>query len=162
LTVLAIAGCGGEDSEPTTLSPAALEERKAAELAKLPEPPPKGASIVLKEIYRQFQPPKPNPAVKGSAKAIKMGEASCKGKTPLEVREEFIADSELTDDQEESVSELEKFEKNPSAGFPAGQVAALVYQMSLPGEILPSYGFQGCAYQLSLRLKRELAPEKGK
>lgn len=159
LAVLAIAGCGEGDSEPTTPSAAELEARRAAELAKLPEPPPKGATVVLKEIYRQFQPPKPNPEVKGSAKALARGEAACKDKTPLEVREEFIAESDLTDDQEESVAELEKFERTPGASFPAGQVAALVYQMSLSGEVLPSYGFQGCLYQLSLGVKDDLAPK---
>lgn len=152
----AAAGCGGDDDErePANLRPPAITEA-----ASLNEPPPKGSSLLLKEIYRQFQPPEPDPGVKGSAKAIKRGEETCKGKTPTEVTEEFIAESDLTDDQEKAVAELDKFERNPSASFPAGQVAALVYQNTISDEILSSYGFQGCVYSLSLGVKKQLAPK---
>jgi hypothetical protein len=94
--------------------------------------------------------------VKGSAEAIRKGERECRGKTPLEVREEFIGEADLTEDQERAVAELPKFERNPSPSFPAGQVGALVYQLTLPDEVLSSYGFQGCVYALSLGVKREL------
>lgn len=154
-----IAGCGDEggETDTTALKPPAITEQ-----ASLAEPAPAGASLELKEIYRQFQPPEPNPEVKGSAKAIKEGEEACEGKTPTEVTEAFIAAADLTSDQQEAVSELPRFEANPSSSFPAGQVAALVYQQSLEGEILPSYGFQGCVYALSLGLKQELAPKAQK
>ena len=142
-------GCGGGDeTQPTTVS-----ERE--QLEALAEPPPKQASPLLKSIYREFQPPKPDPEVKVSAKAIKAGERECKGKTPLEVREEFIGESELNEDQEEVVNELERYEKHPSPSYPAGQLGALVYEKTLP-EATASYGFQGCVYSLSLRVKREL------
>jgi hypothetical protein len=127
-----------------------------AELAKLEEPPPKQASPLLREIYRQFQPPEADPEVKGSAEAIREGERECRGKTPLEVREEFIAEADLSEDQERAVSELEKFERNPSPSFPAGQVAALVYQSTVSDELLAGYGFQGCVYSLSLGVKQQL------
>jgi hypothetical protein len=144
------AGCGGGDeTQPTTVS-------ERAQLAALAEPPPKGASPLLKSIYREFQPPKPDPEVKGSAKAIKSGERVCKGKTPLEVREEFIGESDLNEDQQEVVEELERYEKHPSPSYPAGQLGALVYEKTLP-ETTASFGFQGCVYSLSLRVKRELA-----
>jgi hypothetical protein len=94
--------------------------------------------------------------VKASAAAIKAGERECRGKTPIEVREEFIAESELNEDQEEVVAELERYEKNPSPSYPAGQLGALVYEMTLP-EATANYGFQGCVYALSLGVKRELA-----
>jgi hypothetical protein len=94
--------------------------------------------------------------VKGSAAAIKRGERTCKGKTPLQIREAFIEDSELSADQEKIVAELPKYEKNQGPSFAAGQLGALVYQMSLP-ESDASYGYQGCVYQLARRLERELA-----
>jgi hypothetical protein len=143
------AGCGGEDET----QPATVSER--AELAALAEPPPKNATPLLKSIYRQFQPPTPDPEVKGSAKAIKAGERVCKDKTPLEIREQFIGESDLNEDQEKIVSELEHYEKTPSPSYPAGQLGALVYEMSLP-EATATYGFQGCVYSLSLGVKREL------
>jgi hypothetical protein len=93
--------------------------------------------------------------VKASAKVIKVGERECKGKTPLEIREEFIGESELNEEQEEVVNELERYEKNPSPSYPAGQLGALVYEKTLP-EKTADYGFQGCVYSLSLRVKREL------
>jgi hypothetical protein len=146
------AGCGGGGSggetQPTTVS-------EAQQLKALAEPPPKGASPVLKSIYREFQPPKPDPNVKASAKVIKVGEKKCKDKTPLEVREQFIGESELNEEQEEAVNELERYEKHPSPSYPAGQLGALVYEKTLPEETA-AYGFQGCVYSLSLRAKREL------
>ncbi len=145
-------GGGGDETQPTTVS-----ERE--QLEALAEPPPPHASFLLKSIYREFQPPKPNPEVKGSAEAIKSGERECKEKTPLEVREEFIGESDLNEAQEEVVNELERYEKHPSPSYPAGQLGALVYEKTLPEETA-DYGFQGCVYSLSLGVKREL--EKGK
>jgi hypothetical protein len=158
LALLALAGgCGDGDSEsgnPTGQGAAQREEQLA-------EPPPKGASLLLRQIYQQFQPPQPDPRMKErSAKVIKAGERACKGKTPLEVREEFIAESDLSEDQAEAVSELEKYEENPSPNFVAGQLGALVYENALP-EKVARYGYQGCVYSLSLGLKRELAPRGG-
>jgi hypothetical protein len=144
------AGCGGGDeTQPTTVS-------ERAQLEALAEPPPKHASPLLKSIYREFQPPKPDPQVKASGKAIKTGERVCKNKTPLEIREQYIGESELNEAQEEVVNELEHYEKHPSPSYPAGQLGALVYEKTLPEETA-NYGFQGCVYSLSLRVKRELA-----
>ncbi len=122
-----------------------------------PRAPPCSSKSSTASSSRQSQTPR----WQGSAKAIEKGEATCEGKTPIEIREAFIAEADLSEDQQEAVSELPRFEANPSPSFPAGQVAALVYQRSLPGEILPSYGFQGCVYALSLGLKAELAPKAG-
>jgi hypothetical protein len=119
--------------------------------------PPRGASLVLREIYRNFQPPLPNPAVKGSAKAIAAGKRACKNKTPLEIKREFIAESDLTPDQREAVSQLARYDE-PTANFPAGQLAALVYQGTLGEEPLATEGYRGCVFVLAQRVKRQLAP----
>jgi len=150
-----VGGCGDEDSEAPN---SATQDARADSLA---EPPPKGASPLLREIYRQFQPPQPDPRMRrSSAKAIRAGERACKGKTPLQVREEFIADSDLGDDQAKVVAQLRKYEKDPSANFVAGQLGALVYEGSLP-EKIARYGYQGCVYSLAQVLKRRLAPDRG-
>ena len=70
-----------------------------------------GASPLVRAIYRQFPPPRPNPKVKASAEALAAGEKACAGKTPIEVCEEFLPVSDLS-------------------GF--GQLAASVYERSLP------------------------------
>jgi hypothetical protein len=146
-------GCGGEDSESEGSAANATPREEP-----LAEPAPKGASPLLEEIYRQFQPPEPDPRMRGkSSRAIKAGERACRGKTPLEIREEFIAEADLTEDQAEVVSELQKYERNPSPNFVAGQLGALVYESALP-EGIARYGYQGCVYSLSLGLKRQLAP----
>ncbi len=90
---------------------------------------------MLREIYRQFAPPQPNPEVKGSAQAIEAGERACKGKTPLQVKQRFIDGSDLLDEQ-----------------------AALVYESSLPEDELAGYGYQGCIYSLAKGLEKRLAP----
>lgn len=154
--LLAIAGCGGEDSTATK-PPTAYTNPRA-------ETPPKGASPVLREIYRQFYPPAPDPKVKGSAKAIKKGKAVCKGKRPVEVKEEFIGESDLLPEQAKAVAEIEKYEKRyrTDSSFVAGQLAALVYEQALPNEELAVYGYQGCVYSLAQVLKQRLAPRGGK
>jgi hypothetical protein len=155
--VLAAAGCGdgggGDQTVATTESPVQKEEERAEAEA------PKGASPVLRQIYRQFPPPQPDPAVKGSAEAIQAGERACRGKTPLEVREEFIAESDLLEPQAELVAELPKLERSAATNgaFVTGQLGALVYERTLP-ERVASYGYQGCVYSLALVIKRKLAP----
>jgi hypothetical protein len=118
--------------------------------------PPKGASPLLRQAYRNFQPPLADPEVKGSAKAIKAGEAACKGKTPLEAKEEFISRSDLSAAQRESLQAIEAAEAHPSADFVAGQLAALAYEGTLEGA-LAQYGYRGCVYALAEGLKGELA-----
>ncbi|HEX7059293.1 MAG TPA: hypothetical protein VF176_05520 [Solirubrobacterales bacterium] len=150
---LAAAGCGGDSSsdQPTTFAMAPIRGPQ----------PPKNASPLLESIYRNFQPPQADPSVKGSGKAIKEGEKACKGKTPLEVKQEFIAQSDLTADQLKEVAKLAKYQQRPSPDFPAGQLAALVYQNALNvNEPYASYGFQGCVYVLALQLKQQLTKQQ--
>jgi hypothetical protein len=156
--VSAAAGCGGGDDDggaATTESPVQKEEERAEAEA------PKGASPVLRQIYRQFPPPKPDPAVRQSAGAIRAGERACRGKTPLEVREEFIGDSDLLEPQAELVAELPKLERSAAenGAFITGQLGALVYERTLP-ERVARYGYQGCVYSLSLVIKRRLAARR--
>ena len=125
--------------------------------SSLEEPPPPNASPLLEDIYRQFQPPQPDPQVQGSAEALRKGIRTCRGMTPLQIRERFIAESDLTPDQAKAVQELPRHEGSPSPSFVAGQLAALVYEKALPEDEVATYGFQGCIYALSLQLKRELA-----
>jgi len=159
IVLLAATGCGngGDDhtrgsGEPATAGSFQQEEKRAEAEA------PKGASPVLREIYRQFPPPRPDPAVKQSAEAIRAGERACRGKTPLEVKEEFIDDSDLLESQEKAVAELPKLEESAAtnAAFITGQLGALVYERTLP-ERVARFGYQGCVYSLSLVIKRQLA-----
>lgn len=117
---------------------------------------------MLRQIYRQFPRPKPDPAVKRSAAVIRAGEEACRGKTPLEVREEFIDESDLLEPQAEMVAELPKLEKSAdeNGAFVTGQLGALVYERTLP-EKVARYGYLGCIYSLSLVIKRDLAPKAG-
>jgi hypothetical protein len=146
------AGCG-DDDETADVSPVQQEEQRAEAEA------PKGASPVLRQIYRQFPKPKADPAVPRSAAVIRAGERACRGKTPLEVREEFIAESDLLEPQAEMVAELEKLERSAAqnGAFVTGQLGALVYERTLP-EKVARYGYLGCVYALSQGIKRELAP----
>jgi hypothetical protein len=99
----------------------------------------------------------------GAAAAIEAGRKACAGKTPVEVREEFIAAAEaeagLQDGQKQMVAELETYEKQASSNFAAGQLGAGVYEATLP-EKQRMAGYQGCVYELALQLRRELAQQK--
>lgn len=156
LAVVALAilvgGCGSTDST-STVSRVEKEEKKAEAEA------PKGASPQLRAIYLQFPPPKPNPGIGNSAKAIAAGEAACAGKTPLEVSEEFLSKSELSNEQREAVKMIGHYEKHPSYSFPAGQIAAGVYENTLPEPGVAVYGYQGCVYALAQGLEARLAPK---
>jgi hypothetical protein len=158
LAVLAIgawSGCGGGSSTPTETTGALQREAERAEAQA-----PKGASQALRAIYRQFPKPQPDGTVKGSAKAVKAGERACKGKTPLEVREEFIGESKLLEEQAKMVAELPKFERAlaRSSSFVAGQLGALVYERTLDPRIA-HFGYEGCVYSLAKAAERKLAPQ---
>jgi hypothetical protein len=162
LALALLAGCGGASSSTST---EAVAPSPTAPGGKAEREAPKGASPVLREIYRQFPKPKPQAGNPGSAKAIRAGERACKGKTPLEVKQSFYAaateNGSLVPNSEEGkmIAELPKFEAQSakSSSFVAGQLAADVYEATLP-EAEAGAGYQGCVYALALRLKRELAP----
>jgi hypothetical protein len=152
MTTLTLAACGCGDSG----SGQSAAETTSASLIT-PNMPQ------TKVIAKQF--PKPVPvenAPAGAMKAIRAGEKACKGKTPTEVRDEFLGNAqeggELNEGQEEMLNELPQFEKQArtSPDFAAGQLAAGVYEATLP-ERLARSGYQGCVYELALQLRRELA-----
>jgi hypothetical protein len=151
---LLASGCGGGGgSSRTYTSPhQRVEERAEAEA-------PKGASPLLRRIYRTFPPPQPDPNVKGSGRAIKRGERACRGKSPLEVKERFIAESKLLPEQREIVGKLAHYESTPAtADFVPGQLAALVYEGTISAKSLAGYGYRGCIYSLARGLEHKLAP----
>jgi hypothetical protein len=153
--LLLLAGCGSGGSSSDTASPD-VQSPKLTPAQRAP----KGASTVEREIYRQFPPPKPNPEVKGSAKAIAAGEKACRGRSPVEVKEEFFAEasSRLNPGQETMIEEIGRYEKlsGTETSFTAGQLAAGTYEATLP-EAVAIYGYQGCVYSLARGLKHELA-----
>ncbi len=91
---------------------------------------------ITEQLARTFPVPKPQPnEPPGAAAAIKAGRKACRGKTPIEVREEFIEAAEgLSEDQEKIIGELPKYEKQSgnSSNFAAGQLGAGVYEATLP------------------------------
>lgn len=118
---------------------------------------------ITEQLARTFPVPKPGPgSLPGAASAIEAGRKACKGRTPLQVREEFIESAQgLSDEQETMIGELPKYEKQAvTLNFVAGQLAAGVYEATLPEEKAAA-GYQGCVYELALQLRRELAKKQG-
>jgi hypothetical protein len=112
------------------------------------------------ELDRQFSKPTPTAGLKGAASALAAGQKACKGKTPLQVREEFLGEAEanLSSDQMKLIKELPAYQKRDSKdpSFAAGQLGATVYSMTLPEESRPD-GYKGCVYALAQQLKGELS-----
>ena len=176
LVVLAAAlpGCGSGGSGQASSSGVPKHETEAAikaarRVGKLAETgrgrAPKGASSVLRELYRQFGAPKPSAEVPGSAGAISAGETACAGKTPIQVKDTFYRDAVSRGSLDQGspegrlVAKLGRYEarKTDDPSFIAGQLAADVYQATLP-ERVGQFGFQGCVHALAKRVERELAP----
>jgi hypothetical protein len=118
---------------------------------------------MTKVLATRFPTPKPQPgSPPGAKKAIAAGRRSCKGKTPLQVREEFIGEAKaagvMNPGQEKMIAHIEQYEKHSgqSPDFVAGQLAAGVYEATLP-EDLRIAGYQGCVYELARQLEKELA-----
>ena len=163
-----LGGCGSGSSSststPATTSAAAAKAVAAAAKARraAEAKAPKGASPTLRAIYATFPAPKPSPEVKHSTAAIKVGEKACKGKTPTQVEEEFIAaaKSKLAPEQTKMIDRIASFESHSptDASFTAGQLAADVYEATLPG-VVGQYGYEGCIYSLVQGLEHRLAPK---
>jgi hypothetical protein len=147
---LGLGACGGGDSSGSQGS-----SGSQAETAIRGPQPPKGASALQRGVYRNFQPPRPDSAVPGSAKAIEAGEAACRGKTPLEVKQRYLPESELSAAQRQALTQIDRAEAKPSADFAAGQLAALIYQGTLEGTAA-EYGYRGCVYALARGLESGL------
>lgn len=154
IAALSLAGCGGGDDSSSTAAPQASEAK-----------PPLPADASLDEqLGRSFPPPEPTEAAPSKAESyIAAGRRACKGKTPAEVVDEFLPQTDVKDfdaDQEELIGEIGQYEDNPTADFAAGQIAAGVYEATLP-TIQQRSGYQGCVYELAQQLRRELANKKG-
>jgi hypothetical protein len=167
LVALALAGCGSggsstSGSQTTSAAGAAAAKHAAAVAREAESEAPKGASSTLRAIYRQFQPPKADPRVTGSAEAIRAGIRACAATTPARVVERFIAAARahLTPKQAKTIAGIESYEKNTSkdAAFTAGQLAADTYEATLPGAV-GQYGYEGCIYSLARELEKRLAPK---
>jgi hypothetical protein len=159
-----LAGCGS-GGDKTTSTSTQVEVPRTAPGGAAEREAPKGASPVLREIYRQFPKPQPEPGDRASARAIHAGEQACKGLTPMEVKRKFYAkateEGNLVPNSSEGkmIAELPKYAKQSakSSAFVAGQLAADIYEATLPEAQAPA-GYQGCVYSLALRLKHELGP----
>jgi hypothetical protein len=149
---LGLGACGGGGGS----SSSSTEASGATTAIRGPQPP-QGSSPLVHQLYRSFQPPRADPEVSGSAKAIEAGEAACEGKTPLEVKRQFIAQSKLSAAQRQALSQIDRAEEHPSADFAAGQLAGLVYEGTLAGTEA-EYGYRGCVYGLARGLEHRLAP----
>jgi hypothetical protein len=148
---LALAGCGGGSS---TTEKSVTEASPSTITPNMPQ---------TKVIATQFPKPVPTEnAPPGAMKAIEAGRRACKGKTPTQVRDEFMPAAKesgtMNEGQEEMLGELSHFEKQArtSPDFAAGQLAGGVYEATLPVRLARS-GYQGCVYELALQLRRELA-----
>ena len=116
-------GCGGGDAGPAevdtsaTTTPPDVTFPEPTVPKGAPKPPPE-ASDALKEIYRQFTLRKPDPQVKGSAKAIAAGRAACAGKTAVQVEEKYfpiaveMGNLEPESGQAKMIGEIAKYAKN--------------------------------------------------
>jgi hypothetical protein len=147
-----LTACGGDSNSEQTGG-----EGSQASTAIDPQAP------LTEQLARVFPVPKPEPGDQpGAAKAIAAGREACKGKTPEEVRDEFMAAAEaeagLEEGQKAMLAELDKFEKQAmhSPNFAAGQLAAGVYEATLP-ELQRMAGYRGCVYELAVQLRHELA-----
>ena len=118
---------------------------------------------ITEKLARVFPVPKAEPSdLPGAAAAIEAGRDACRGKTPEEVRDEYMAAGEaeagLEEGQKEMLEEIDRFEKQGrySPSFAAGQLAAGVYEATLP-ELQRNAGYRGCVYELAVQLRHELA-----
>jgi len=155
-TVL-LTACGDDSGSGQTAGTESSASQQGA------PPPIDPTAPISEQLARVFPVPKPGPgSLPGAAAAIAAGREACKGKTPLQVREEFIGSAQgLSDEQEAMIEELPKYEKQAvTSNFVAGQLAAGVYEATLP-ENNAIAGYQGCVYELALQVRRELAKKQG-
>jgi hypothetical protein len=148
LLAVAAPGCGDDDgsgnggADPASLLP----EPKPGDR---PPPPPQA-------LAENLPPPDTRGLSRDQKVALRAGRRACRGKTPLQVRDEYLAEAtdsgslDLDSPQGELVSDLSYFRFEPDEGpsFAAGQLAAGVYEATLP-ESTANAGFQGCVYELA-------------
>jgi hypothetical protein len=161
VAALALSACGNDGGSTSSEQPTYRPPKpQASGFAHGGQGGKRGGSA---SIALQFPEPKAEPgSPPGVQKAIDAGRSACKGKTPVQVRDEFIAEAEaggsLNPGQEKMLANIGHYEKQAagSADFVAGQLAAGVYEATLP-EQLRIYGYQGCVYELAQQLQKEIA-----
>lgn len=150
---LALAACGsGSDGGNST-----------SVQTTVPGVPPPGAPQA-QVIASKFPKPKPvEGAPAGAKKAIEAGRQACRGKTPTQVVHEFLPaanENGGVGEMRSMLAEMPKYEKQArtTPDFVAGQLAARVYEATLPEELALA-GYQGCIYELSVQLRHELSQQ---
>lgn len=149
MAAFALTACG-DDSDSEQSGSTTANGRPASANA--------GPPSVEEALADQFPVPQPTEnAPPGSAAAIEAGREVCKGKTPKQIRGQFLAaaEGELNEGQLEMVEDIERYEKQVTSNFVAGQLAAGVYEATL-SENEERGGYQGCVYELAQKLQREL------
>jgi hypothetical protein len=133
-------GCGGDDDGSAD---------GAAKPSDRPPPPPRA-------LAENFPPPDTRGLSRGERAALRAGQRACRGKTPLQIRNEYLDQAtssgslDLDSPQGELVSDLANFRFEPNEGpsFATGQLAAGIYEATLR-EATANAGFQGCVYELA-------------
>jgi hypothetical protein len=155
MATIQLTACGGSSETSSTAAPSTVKSPGTGINPKQP---------VSKQLASVFPVPKPPPGAPSTyAAAIEAGRHACRGKKPLQVREEFLDEAAgLDPGQEKMINELPKYEAQAggSPNFAAGQLAAGVYEATLP-EKEKLAGYQGCVYELALQLRRELTKKQG-
>ncbi len=182
LMTTAAFGCGGSDSgsgasnegalgspsaqttvaksgQDTQSSPQSNEHGAVSKTVSPSATPTPQEARQIEVLRDHFPAPKPKRTIEGAAKAIVAGEDACRGKTPLQVKEEFYdeARGNFEPGQDKMLAELPDYENEArlDPSFVAGQLGAMVYEMTQPPPVQSS-GFQGCIYQLARQLESEL------
>jgi hypothetical protein len=160
VAALALSACGNDESTSSELPTYQPPKPQASGFANGGRGGSREGSA---SIALQFPEPKPEPGSPPSTqKAIDAGRKACRGKTPVQVRDEFIAEAEaggsLNPGQEKMLANIAHYEKQAagSPDFVAGQLAAGVYEATLPEQLRIS-GYQGCVYELAQQLQKEIA-----
>lgn len=144
----------GEEESTSQQSP---EPKTRGTSAPLPPGASPAQTRRIRELRETF--PIPTADTEEGREAIAKGREACEAKTPTKVKAELYAQvrSELSPEQREMVERLDAYEAKAKReySFVAGQLAALLYEKSLP-QAQASYGFQGCVYELARGLEGEI------
>lgn len=161
VAALALSACGNDGESTSSQQPAYRPPKPQA--SGFAHGGRDGSREGSASIALEFPEPKPEPGSPPSArKAVEAGRSACRGKTPVQVRDEFIAEAEaggaLNPGQKKMLANIARYEKQAanSPDFVAGQLAAGVYEATLP-ERLRISGYQGCVYELAQQLQKEIA-----
>jgi hypothetical protein len=149
IAALTLSACGSDDSSSETTAPTGVEAEPALD-ADAP---------LEKQLNQVFPPPEPTAGAPPKAEQfIAAGQDACKGMTPSQVIDQYLPQTgseDFSKSQEELIETIGKYEQDPTADFAAGQIAAGVYEATLP-ELQGRSGYQGCVYELAQQLRTEL------